>query len=32
MIAIPDICVRNEGAMLLWFEYGENIVFSSKEY
>lgn len=32
MIAIPDIRVRNEDAMLLWFEYGENIVFSSKEY
>ena len=31
MIAIPDICVRNEDAMLLWFEYGKNIVFPSKE-
>lgn len=31
MIAIPDICVRNEDAMLLWLEYGKNIVFPSKE-
>lgn len=30
-MAIPDICVRNEDAMLLWLEYGEIIVFSSKE-
>lgn len=30
-MAIPDICVRNEDAMLLWLEYGENIVFPSKE-
>lgn len=30
-MAIPDICVRNEDAMLLWLEYGKNIVFSSKE-
>ena len=30
-MAIPDICVRNEDAMLLWLEYGKTIVFPSKE-